>query len=117
MKATYSQIQSLTGVFSKLIVAEFDSYDEAKVHADNSVHLEDSLRAFEKLKDSIIKKYKVSDGASEKDLEKANQEFSKLLLTETTVNVSKVSKDSLSKIKITPIEIMALLELDLVEEK
>lgn len=117
MKAKYYQIQNLLSIVGKLMHTSFDDYEEASAIAEDAVNIENSLKAFEKLKDGIIKTYKLDENSSEEQKLKADVEFGKLLNTSVTVEFSKIKKSTLKKIKITPSEVRILQELSLIDEE
>lgn len=117
MKAKYYQIQNLLGIVGKLMHTSFDDYEEASAIAEDAVNIENSLKAFEKLKEGIIKSHKLDENSSEEQKFKADLEFGKLLNTSVNVELSKIKKSTLKKIKITPSEVIILQELSLVEEE
>lgn len=117
MKAKYYQIQNLLSIVGKLMHTSFDDYEEASAIAEDAVNIENSLKAFEKLKDGIIKTYKLDENSSEEQKLKADVEFGKLLNTGVTVDFSKIKKSTLKKIKITPSEVRILQELSLIDEE
>lgn len=117
MKAKYYQIQNLLSIVGKLMHTSFDDYEEASAIAEDAVNIENSLKAFEKLKDGIIKTYKLDENSSEEQKLKADVEFGKLLNTSVTVDISKIKKSTLKKVKITPSEVRILQELSLIDEE
>lgn len=118
MKVKNSDLNTLAGIYGKLLFADFEgenAYKDAMQISEESVKIEDALRAQEKLKTAIVKKYKINEGASKEQEEKANEEYIKLLSEEFEIDLVKIKKDYLSKIKVKPFEIRLLDLLKLVE--
>lgn len=120
MKISNSKINQLIQVYGKLMSIEFDGdFEEASSLAKDYIKLEDSIKAFEKLKDGIVKKHKLNDQeATEEERKlregKANEEFFSLLSVEHEIDLAPIKKDYLSKIKIKPLEALMLKDLGLV---
>jgi hypothetical protein len=117
MKAKYYQIQNLLSIVGKLMQTSFDDYEEAAAIAEGAVKIEDSLKAFEKLKDGIVKSHKLDENSSEEQKIKADIEYGKLLNTNVSVDFPKIKKSTLKNIKITPLEVRIIQELSLIEEE
>lgn len=122
MKLTYNKINQLLPIYGKLMAIDFeDSFEEAAELGSEFVKLEDSVKAFEKVKDGIISKYKIGDNEvpekiKEKNEKKANEEFKKLLDVEVNIELRKISTKHISQIKIRPLEAVLLKSLDLIEK-
>ena len=117
MKAKYYQIQNLLSIVGKLMQTSFDDYEEAAAIAEGAVKIEESLKAFEKLKDGIVKSHKLDENSSEEQKIKADIEYGKLLNTNVSVDFPKIKKSTLKNIKITPLEVRIIQELSLIEEE
>jgi hypothetical protein len=118
MKIKNLNLESLIGAYSKIVNTEFDDYDLAIKVAKDAFAIEDLMKAYIKLRESLIKKNTVDDGSKFKIelTEKFKIELEKLNSVEQEIELIKLPKYLIKTIKLKPLEAKLLNDLELVFE-
>jgi hypothetical protein len=118
MKIKNFNLESLITVYSKIVNTEFDDYDLAIKVAKDAFAIEDLMKAYTKLRESLVKKSSSEDGSKIKDelFPKFKIDFDKLNEVEQEIELTKLPKSLMKTIKLKPLEAKLLNDLEIVVE-
>ena len=117
-KVKSKDIGNLIKVYATLVNAEYEDYQMAINITKDGFKVEDASKAFEKLKEGLIKKYKNEKGDIDTDkVEDFNKEFEKLMESTHSIDFKTViPKSVLKSIKLTGLGAKTLDDYQLIEE-
>lgn len=109
-------LESLIGIYSKVVNTEFDDFDLAIKVAKDGFTIEDATKSYTKLRESLIKKNAVEDGSKikEENFEKFKKDLEKLNDVEQELELTKLPKSLMKTIKLKPLDAKLLYDLELV---